>query len=428
MKNIQILFLLLLSGIQLSVSAQNNNYLYGLMRTPGVGTNITAGTIYLSKLDVTTGTYTQLSPSSIAYAFNITGSALDPNTESYFFESFSEFISVDMNSGITSAQNVMSNPIATSYFDNFRFNTSDSTIYGLARRSTSTGIGQVNGELYLATIDPNTGVITQISPQSVGATYTGISNAINPHEMVYYYSNQSKIIGLDMYTGLQYSNQTITFPQGGMYFDNFTYNCGDTSIYGLIRVNNTPPLTVHFGKINPQTGVVTQISQNPLPYTMYSGNGSSTIDPIDGIYYFVATLPQGGYGVIGVSVATGTVVSESPIPTVGGSIRYFDMMRHPSDCYQAEPERLNPNSGSAGLSNATKSQTKVSPNPFDQQLNITASSNINMLILRDAQGKIHSQLAPASIEVSLETAVLASGIYFLELHTQNGIEIVKVVK
>lgn len=418
----------MMSTVQLSVIAQNN-YLYGLMRSPGVGTNITAGTIHLSKLDVSTGTYTQISPNSLAYAFNITGSALDPNTESYFFESFSEFISVDMNSGVTYAQNVMSNPIATSFFDNFRFNTSDSTIYGLARRSTTTGIGQVNGELYLATIDPLTGVITQISPQSIGASYTGISNAINPHEMVYYYSKSSEIIGLDMYTGQVYSNQTITFPQGGMFFENYTYNCADTSIYGLIRVNNTPPLTVHFGKINPQTGVVTRISQQALPYNMYSANGSSTIDPINGVFYFVATLPQGGYGVIGVSVVTGTVVSESPIPTTAsGSALLFDMMRHPSDCYQAEPERLNPNNGSAGSSSLTKPQITVAPNPFDQVLKITANSNINLLVLRDAQGKTHIELTPELMQLSLETAGLASGIYFLELHTDNGLEIVKVMK
>jgi hypothetical protein len=48
--------------------------------------------------------------------------------------------------------------------------------------------------------------------------------------------------------------------------------------------------------------------------------------------------------------------------------------------------------------------------------------------LRDAQGKIQTQFTPASMSVSLETAAFASGIYFLELHTATGVEIVKVVK
>ena len=430
MKFFKTLFLLLLSGIQLTVLAQNNNNLYGVMRTPGVGTNTAAGTIRLGKLDLGSGVLTPVSPNSLASIISATGAALDPITQTYFFQTQTDFVSVNMLDGLPSAQNAMTNPIAPSYFDNYRFNTSDSTIYGLARRSTSTGIGQVNGELYLASIDPNTGVITQISPQSVGQMYAVQGCAINPHEMVYYYSNQGKIIGLDLYNGQVFSNQTITFPEGGMYFDNYTYNCADTTIYGIIRTNTTIPIECYLGKINPQTGVATRVSQQPLPYNSYTINGSSTVDPINGVYYFSALLPQGGYAVAGISVTTGLVVFEQLITPQGAasSALYFDLLRHPTDCYQAEPERLNPNGGSASLNNVNKSKLKVTPNPFDQQLNIVASSSIQTLILRDAQGKIHQQMNPAVLEVQLETASLASGIYFLELHTVNGVEIVKVVK
>jgi hypothetical protein len=193
--------LALLFGSMQSAAFAQNNYVYGVMRTPGVGTNTAAGTIRLGKLDVGNGVLTPVSPSSLASVISATGAALDPVTQTYFFQTQTDFVGVNMLDGLPSAQNAMSNPIAPSYFDNYRFNTSDSTIYGLARRSTSTGIGQVNGELYLATIDPNTGVITQISPQSVGQTFAVQGCAINPHEMVYYYSNQGKIIGLDLYTG-----------------------------------------------------------------------------------------------------------------------------------------------------------------------------------------------------------------------------------
>jgi hypothetical protein len=371
-----------------------------------------------------------VSPNSLASIISATGAALDPITQTYFFQTQTDFVSVNMLDGLPSAQNAMTNPIAPSYFDNYRFNTSDSTIYGLARRSTSTGIGQVNGELYLASIDPNTGVITQISPQSVGQMYAVQGCAINPHEMVYYYSNQGKIIGLDLYNGQVFSNQTITFPEGGMYFDNYTYNCADTTIYGIIRTNTTIPIEFYLGKINPQTGVATRVSQQPLPYNSYTINGSSTVDPINGVYYFSALLPQGGYAVAGISVTTGLVVFEQLITPQGAasSALYFDLLRHPTDCYQAEPERLNPNGGTAGLNNVNKSKLKVTPNPFNQQLNIVASSSIQTLILRDAQGKIQQQMNPAVLEVQLETASLASGIYFLELYTENGVEIVKVVK
>lgn len=429
MKLNKTLLALLFGSMQLAAFAQNN-YVYGVMRTPGVGTNTAAGTIRLGKLDVGNGVLTPVSPSSLASVISATGAALDPVTQTYFFQTQTDFVAVNMLDGLPSAQNAMSNPIAPSYFDNYRFNTSDSTIYGLARRSTSTGIGQVNGELYLATIDPNTGVITQISPQSVGQMYAVQGCAINPHEMVYYYSNQGKIIGLDLYNGQVYSNQTITFPEGGLNFDNYTYNCADTTIYGIIRATTTIPIECYLGKINPQTGVATRVSQQPLPYNSYTINGSSTIDPINGVYYFSVLLPQGGYAVAGISVTTGLVVFEQLITPQGAASNalYFDLLRHPGDCFEATPTRVNPNNNSAGLANTGKSALKVAPNPFEQQFTVTATEQILAITLRDAQGKVVLQQIANSNKVGVETAHLQSGVYFLEVQTTRGVELVKVVK
>jgi hypothetical protein len=423
------LLALLFGSMQFAAFAQSN-YVYGVMRTPGQGMNTAAGTIRLGKLDVSSGALTSVSPNSLASVISATGAALDPNTQTYFFQTQTDFVSVNMLDGLPSAQSAMSNPIAPSYFDNYRFNTSDSTIYGLARRSTTIAPGQVNGELYLASINPATGVITQISPQSVGQMYTVQGCAINPHEMVYYYSNQGKIIGLDLYNGQVYSNQTITFPEGGLYFDNYTYNCADTSIYGIIRVTTTTPIECYLGKINPQTGVATRISQQPLPYNAYTINGSSTIDPINGIYYFSGQLLQGGYAVVGVSVTTGLVVSEHLITPLGplSSSLFFDLLRHPSDCYEATPTRVNPNGGSAGLAGASKSALKVAPNPFEQQFTVSSDELIQALTLRDAQGKVVLQQVANSNQLDVETASLQSGVYFLEVQTVSGLELVKVVK
>jgi len=423
------LFALLFGSLQFATFAQSN-YIYGVMRTPGQGTNVAAGTIRLGKLDVSNGALTAVSPNSLASVISATGAALDPITQTYFFQTQTEFVAVNMLDGLPSAQNAMSNPIAPSYFDNYRFNTSDSTIYGLARRSTSTGLGQANGELYLATIDPATGVITQISPQSVGQMYAVQGSAINPHEMVYYYSNQGKIIGLDLYNGQVYSEQTITFPEGGLYFDNYTYNCADTTIYGLVRTSSTIPNVPYLGKIDPQTGVVTRVSQQPLPYNSYTINGSSTIDPINGVYYFSALLPQGGYAVAGVSVTTGLVVFEQLITPQGAasSALYFDLLRHPGDCFEATPTRINPNSNGAGLTGISKSALKVAPNPFEQQFTVSSDQMIQALTLRDAQGKVVMQHAANTNKLDVATASLQSGVYFLEVQTASGVELVKVVK
>ena len=433
MKRNKTLLALLFGSMQFAAFAQNN-YLYGLISTPPtIPTNTSTATTRLGRMDLTTGELVALSPNSLSSISSATGAALDPNTQTYYYETQTEMISVDLNTGLTTAQAVVSNPIQPSYFDNYRYNTSDSTIYGLGRISTSTGIGQANGELYLSSINPATGVITQISPQSVGEMYTVQGNAIDPHEMVYYYSFSGHIIGLDIYTGLVYSDQEITYPEGGMFFDNYTYNCADTTIYGIIRANTTAPNEFYLGKIDPNTGVATRISQQPIPYHTYSLNGSSTIDPNNGVYYFAAkstaVIPAINV-VVGVSLATGTVVFEQVMTLPGTAVnsRYFNLLRYPTDCAEAFPTRVNPNSGSAGLAAANKSTLKVAPNPFEQQFTVTSAELIEGITLRDAQGKVVLQQAAKSNTLEVETGSLQSGVYFLEVQTVSGIELVKVVK
>jgi hypothetical protein len=419
--------------MQFAAFAQNN-YLYGLISTPPtVPMNTSTATTRLGRMDLTTGELVAVSPNSLSSISSATGAALDPNTQTYYYETQTEMISVDLNTGLTTAQAVVSNPIQPSYFDNYRYNTSDSTIYGLGRISTSTGIGQANGELYLSSINPATGVITQISPQSVGEMYTVQGNAIDPHEMVYYYSFSGHIIGLDIYTGLVYSDQEITYPEGGMFFDNYTYNCADTTIYGIIRANTTAPNEFYLGKIDPNTGVATRISQQPIPYHTYSLNGSSTIDPNNGVYYFAAkstAVTPAINVVVGVSLATGTVVFEQVMTLPGTAVnsRYFNLLRYPTDCAEAFPTRVNPNTGSAGLAAANKSTLKVAPNPFEQQFTVTSAELIEAITLRDAQGKVVLQQAASSNTLEVETGSLQSGVYFLEVQTARGVELVKVVK
>ena len=143
-------------GFILNVFSQNNS-LIGLLRTAN------PASVKLGELDISTGTYSPLSSTSIASSFNATGAALDPNSGSYFFIGTGGMFSVAIDSGNVLSQSPLSNPISPSYFDNFRFNTSNSTMYGLARRYIQgSGPGQGYGELYLATINPTSGVISCI--------------------------------------------------------------------------------------------------------------------------------------------------------------------------------------------------------------------------------------------------------------------------
>ena len=431
MNQLKTLFLGTICTLQFIVNAQNN-ILYGLIRT-----NPASG-IFLGSMDVTSGQITQISPSSVVPTYVWSGAALDLNTGKYIFSGAANTIAtVSLMDGQLVSQPPINNPNNGGYFENFRFNTSDSTLYGLARKQLQgmpPGISSV--AVYLASINPTSGAVTEISPQVIGQSYAGQSSAIDPHQMVYYYTamnanpNAQLFTGLDLYNGQVFSAQPFSFPEGGNIFDNYTYNCADTSIYGIIRITTTQPQTYYFGKIDPQTGVVTRVSNQPLPFSVYTGNGSATIDPDAGVYYFETNLPQGGYAMTGLSIATGAVVCQFPLPVNNGVFTYFDMLRHPSDCMGAAAYRPNTNGGggSAGIENLDPNGSKVYPNPVDDQLNIESTSIIYSLILRDAKGGILFEANPQEKFTKISFEHIPSGVYFLEVQNEHGLELLKVVK
>jgi hypothetical protein len=341
-------------------------------------------------------------------------------------------MSVGLDDGEVNNQAPLFNPIASSSFNNFRFNTSDSTLYGLAGRYIpGAGPGQGTGELYFSSMNPATGEITQISPQSILDSYSLSGSAIDPHQMVYYFSKGTQFYGIDMYNGQVYSSQAFSFPEGGLSFANYTYNCADTTIYGIISTTNTPPFTCYLGKVNPATGEVNRVSQSVLPYSVFSVNGSSTIDPYTGTYYCVSQIPGGGgIAVVGISVSTGTVVSVHPVNAATAGSAYFDMIRHPSDCLGAAAYRPDSNGGggTAGIHNLSVATSKVYPNPFTDLLIIEAITEIENFKLIDLQGKLILNLTPRQNVVQLDMNALPNGIYMMEIHTANGAELVKVVK
>jgi hypothetical protein len=116
------------------------------------------------------------------------------------------------------------------------------------------------------------------------------------------------------------------------------------------------------------------------------------------------------------------------LPGTAINSRNFNLMRFPTDCAEAFPTRVNPNGGNVGLANASKSALKVAPNPFEQQFTVTSAELILAITLRDAQGKVVLKQLANTNKLDVETATLQSGVYFLEVLTTNGIELVKVVK
>jgi hypothetical protein len=394
--------------------AQLGSTMFGLARNSPSG-------VFLATMDPATGIATNLSPSSISSSINLTGAALNPYTNQFCFFGDNGLKSIDLFTGLESNTATINNPNGTGYFDLFRFNTSDSLMYGLSRRNIpNPQTGGLMGAMYLATIDANTGIISEISPTSIGQSFAYAGSAIDPHQMVFYYSNGAQLVGLDMYTGGIFSNPTLTFPNGGQNFDNFTYSCADTTLYGLVRGANT----IHLGKVNAMTGEVTKISTQAIGVNSYSVNGSSTIDPVNMIYYFISGSGT-GLAIYGVSLQTGLVVSQSTISNTGAL--YFDMMRIQSDCYESTPTRFPP---SSSLSDpAFKTVTvQVAPNPFADQVQITSNAELQKIELYQADGTLIYISELTGKEYSLETSALHEGMYILQITTVQGMQSVKILK
>ena len=413
--------------------AQLGSTMFGLARNSPSG-------VFLATMDPATGIATNLSPSSISSSINLTGAALNPYTNQFCFFGDNGLKSIDLFTGLESNTATINNPNGTGYFDLFRFNTSDSLMYGLSRRNIpNPQTGGLMPAMYLATIDAATGTINEISPSSIGQGFAFSGSAIDPHQMVFYYSTGAQLVGLDMYTGGIFSNPTLSFPNGGQNFDNFTYSCADNALYGLIRTNYYSqfydPQTmlttqvfdsaaVHLGKVNAMTGEVTKVSTQSLGVTAFSVNGSSTIDPVNMIYYFISGSGT-GLAIYGVSLQTGLVVSQSTISNTGAL--YFDMMRIQSDCYESTPTRFPP---SSSLSDpAFKTVTvQVAPNPFADQVQITSNAELQKIELYQADGTLIYISQLTGKEYSLETSALHEGMYILQITTVQGMQSVKILK
>jgi hypothetical protein len=414
--------------------SQLGNTMYGLART----TNPAA--VYIATMDPVTGIATNIGQTSVSSSINLTGAALNPYNNRFCFFGDNGLKSIDLSTGQLTNTATINNPNGTGYFDLFRFNTSDSLMYGLSRRNiTNPQTGQVTGAMYLATINEITGTITEISPSSIGQSFAYSGSAIDPHQMVFYYSNGSQLVGLDMYNGSIYSNPTLTFPNGGQNFDNFTYSCADTTMYGLVRTNYYSsvfnPITgtttqvfdsaaVHLGKVNAMTGAVTKISTQSIGVNSFSVNGSSTIDPVNMIYYFISGSGT-GLTIYGVSLTTGLVVSQGTINNAGAL--YFDMMRIQSDCYESRPTRLEPSANIQETFTSTN-LVKVFPNPFTDQIAVSSEVELQKIQLIQANGQVLNSVTVSGKEFTFETSQLINGIYFLQVTNMEGMEIIKIIK
>lgn len=393
-----------------------------------------SATIRLGFLNPNTGLVNNIGNNSYNELINLTGAALNPYDSTFIFIGQNNINTIKLNTGVIINSVPLTNPIQSSYFDNFRFNNSDSTMYGLARRNTiNPNTKQIIGEVYMAKANTNTGLITQISPSSVGNGFALLGSSIDPYQMVYYYSDGLNIIGLDIYTGLIYSKVPISNSFGST-FGNYTYNCSDNKIYGLIGKNYFRTITDSLGTyeildsntqtlgtINPSTGVVTQISTNTLSRGGYTLNGGSAIDPNTQTYYFNI-----GSKVIGASISNGNIVSDPNFIFSNG--QYFDLIRNMQSCYSANSLRKKPTN--VATLNTLKNNIQVYPNPFSKTISINSGSQqLETVAVYSISGNLIWKKNMRDLGNEIDLSELELGMYFLRLTSfENENATIKILK
>jgi hypothetical protein len=186
---------------------------------------------------------------------------------------------------------------------------SPTVLYGL---SQSPGNG-----FYLASLDPSTGFVNEISTTPIASTVVACYATLDPVNDIYYFFAPDSLIGVNTNTGAVVSRTAAVLP-AGFYFEMPLYNCRDSAIYGIYRDAVSSTSVMLLAKMNPLTGAISIIS----PSTLDSGFVASTkgsIDPDAGIYYF-----EGISGFKGVSLQTGQIVYNSAASFTGPG-QYFTL-------------------------------------------------------------------------------------------------------
>ncbi|MFM7006416.1 MAG: T9SS type A sorting domain-containing protein [Flavobacteriales bacterium] len=384
----------------LSIGQLGNN-MYGLYR------QLNPTSVTFVEMDPVNGIITPIGSTVLSTTINTTGVALNPYNLSYSYQDDDSWLSISLQNGSILSDVTVNFPSATGDFNNFRFNTSDSIMYGLYSQVVyNQATGTYTGDMRLGSCDLTTGLVSLISPTSIATSYTMAGAVINPHLMVYYFITEDKLRGLDIYNGTIYSDPLITIPSGGNSFDNFAYNCADTSMYGLIMQNGVKCL----GKIDATTGVVTALP-TLLNLPNYILNAAS-IDPINGIYYFESMLTN-GVTLMGLSLVDGSIVSSIEIPNGA----YFDMFRIDSDCYESFPTRFNP---AAQLQANFTPTFELSPNPTSDYLRLSTKGQIDEVRIYNALGEEFTfELSDTNPkQINLEN--LKPGVYLIEVLVGNS--------
>jgi len=177
--------------------------------------------------------------------------------------------------------------------------------------------GNNGGQVFLSSINTTTGLLTDLSPNSYSNVTANFSYTVDPVLDIFYYLDQTSIIGVSINDGSLVSNSTIS-SSNQPFFQNFIYNEITQEIIGLERggssINNGQ---VYLSKIDPVSGIVTTISQSTITNTI-TLNAGTTIDMANQWFHFVSNNR-----LFTIDISSGDMIYN---PLIDSTIGFFDNM------------------------------------------------------------------------------------------------------
>ena len=394
--------------IHLAVAQPVNN-LFTLVTRTNSTSNTGPNQNKAGSININTGYVNDVSTTFSEQSFNVAGGDFDPiQSKMYLMTGNSTFTTFNFNTGGITTIPYTTSFSGTTYFDNVSYSHSNNTLYGLVRPF---GANNVSLGVFFGKLNTTTGQVTTLSPNSIATGYQLAGTIIDPELMVYYFKTGPKFLGIDLYNGTIYSQPDIVYSSNDYDFSNFTYNCADNSIYGIVREMTTIQMPNA-----PSGGIVTRVSQTILPNLYYSVTAGATIDPSTNTFYC-----SDNTNLYGISTVTGIAVSTTPLVFENGN--FVNFIANTNDCSGATASRLDPN-----LSNTTldlKKNFKIYPNPVSSILTIQSEKSIDTIEVFDALGRL--VLTKKSTN-TLDVSSLQSGTYLMKIGSQNSIESIKFIK
>lgn len=356
--------------------------------------NPSSGVFYFSKMEVSTGIFTQLQLMPWGGYNGLASSCIDNDAQVFYYCGGQDIYKIDPLTGAILSTTLISN-IGSGKLVAIRYNPCDSMIYGI--------VNDYPNSIYFARYNPGTGTLANMSalPGNMGFSL-GAMSFIDPLNQVYVLHQPGELLGISMITG-QVAYNTSIIPIVNESFGHIAYDCATGQIYGTSA--NSQEGLKYLGVVDPVTGIVTHVGTASWPNGFWKpSNGGDCIDDSSGIYYYSGAPDL----LIGVDILTGDTVSVQST-----SAGVFLFIQHFSQCPCA----------ATSIEETEMSSISVYPNPTSELLTITQSAETtadSWFVVHDAMGREVRRITLTQTISSISVAELSKGIYYWSVRTDEN--------